>query len=165
MQHGPGTENAYGGVAQACSESVPILVMPGATRAGSPGSSRNYNSSVQMRDITKSAEPVTSAKRDPRDLPPRVHAAALGSRRPGAGRGAESTSWNEEIDAVDYVPVAPLRSGPTRRPCAKPRRCCSKAKRPVLYAGQGVHWAEAWDELKAAGRAARHSRLHQPGRQ
>ena len=29
MQHGPGTENAYGGVAQAFSESVPILVMPG----------------------------------------------------------------------------------------------------------------------------------------
>ena len=28
MQHGPGTENAYGGVAQAFSESVPILVMP-----------------------------------------------------------------------------------------------------------------------------------------
>ena len=28
MQHGPGTENAYGGVAQAWSESVPILVMP-----------------------------------------------------------------------------------------------------------------------------------------
>ena len=22
------------------------------------------------------------------------------------------------------------------------------AKRPVLYAGQGVHWAEAWGELK-----------------
>src|SRR5262249_52562170 len=29
MQHGPGTENAYGGVAQAFSESVPILVLPG----------------------------------------------------------------------------------------------------------------------------------------
>ena len=28
MQHGPGAENAYGGVAQAYSESVPILVMP-----------------------------------------------------------------------------------------------------------------------------------------
>ncbi len=28
MQHGPGAENAFGGVAQAYSESVPILVMP-----------------------------------------------------------------------------------------------------------------------------------------
>ena len=28
MQHGPGAENAYGGVAQAYSESVPLLVIP-----------------------------------------------------------------------------------------------------------------------------------------
>ena len=28
MQHGPGTENAYGGIAQAYSESVPVLVLP-----------------------------------------------------------------------------------------------------------------------------------------
>ena len=28
MQHGPGAENAFGGVAQAYSESVPILVIP-----------------------------------------------------------------------------------------------------------------------------------------
>ena len=27
MQHGPGAENAYGGVAQAYSESVPVLVL------------------------------------------------------------------------------------------------------------------------------------------
>src|ERR671938_491352 len=28
MQHGPGTENAFGGVAQAWGDSVPIMVMP-----------------------------------------------------------------------------------------------------------------------------------------
>ena len=28
MQHGPGAENAYGGVAQAYGESVPVLVVP-----------------------------------------------------------------------------------------------------------------------------------------
>ncbi len=28
MQHGPGTENAFGGIAQAYGESVPILVLP-----------------------------------------------------------------------------------------------------------------------------------------
>src|SRR5882672_8550024 len=29
MQHGPGTENAFGGVAQAYGDSVPIVVLPG----------------------------------------------------------------------------------------------------------------------------------------
>ena len=28
MQHGPGAENAFGGVAQAYGDSVPILVLP-----------------------------------------------------------------------------------------------------------------------------------------
>ena len=25
----------------------------------------------------------------------------------------------------------------------------AKAKRPVIYAGQGVHWAKAWPQLRA----------------
>src|SRR5919197_6628313 len=29
MQHGPGTENSFGGVAQAFGDSVPIIVLPG----------------------------------------------------------------------------------------------------------------------------------------
>src|SRR5436190_16242271 len=36
MQHGPGTENAFGAVAQAYSESVPLVVIPG-------GYARNLN--------------------------------------------------------------------------------------------------------------------------
>ena len=62
MQHGPGSENAYGGVAQAYSESIPILVMPMGYARHLAHVSRNYNSSLSMRNITKSAEPVTAAK-------------------------------------------------------------------------------------------------------
>ena len=65
MQHGPGTENAYGGVAQAYGESVPILVMPVGyaqrMRLGRPQLQRL----AHMKNITKSAEPVTSAKELP----------------------------------------------------------------------------------------------------
>ena len=58
MQHGPGTENAYGGVAQAFSESVPILVLPMGYARRIAWIDRNYNAAVSMRSITKSAEPV-----------------------------------------------------------------------------------------------------------
>ena len=47
MQHGPGTENAYGGVAQACSESIPILVMPMGYAQRIAWVERNYNACVQ----------------------------------------------------------------------------------------------------------------------
>ena len=49
MQHGPGTENAYGGVAQAYSESIPILVMPMGYARRIAWVERNYNASVSMR--------------------------------------------------------------------------------------------------------------------
>ena len=39
------------------------------------------------------------------------------------------------------------------------------AKRPVLYAGQGVHWAEAWDELKQLAELLAIPVTHQPAGQ
>jgi thiamine pyrophosphate-dependent acetolactate synthase large subunit-like protein len=147
MQHGPGTENAYGGVAQAWSESVPILVMPGGYARRLAWVERNYNSSVQMRGITKSAEPVTSGK----ELSAIMRRAFTRLR---SGRGGPvlvevpNDVWNEEADPSDYVVSRPLRSGPDPDAIREAAKMLLAAKRPVLYAGQGVHWAEAWRELK-----------------
>ena len=58
MQHGPGTENAYGGVAQAFGDSIPILVVPQGYQRRMAHVAPNYNAVAQMRGITKSAEPV-----------------------------------------------------------------------------------------------------------
>ena len=65
MQHGPGSENAFGGVAQAYAESSPILVLP----AGYPRRIMNYypdfSSSQAMRSVTKWAEPLTMGEAVP----------------------------------------------------------------------------------------------------
>jgi acetolactate synthase-1/2/3 large subunit len=148
MQHGPGTENAYGGVAQAFSESVPILVMPGGYARRLAWVERNYNASVQMRGVTKSAEPVTSGK----ELSAIMRRAFTRLR---SGRGGPclvevpNDVWNEEADPSDYVASRPLRTGPDPDAIREAAKMLLAAKRPVLYAGQGVHWAEAWGELKA----------------
>src|SRR3954463_3836767 len=68
MQHGPGAENAYGGVAQAWSESVPVLVLPQGYARRLAHVPDNYNASVSMRDITKHVEPITSAAEVPNIL-------------------------------------------------------------------------------------------------
>jgi acetolactate synthase-1/2/3 large subunit len=147
MQHGPGTENAYGGVAQAFSESVPILVMPGGYARRLAFVERNYNASLQMRGITKSAEPVTS----PKELSAIMRRAFT---RLKSGRGGPclvevpNDVWNEECDPSDYVPSRALRSGPDPEAIREAAKMLLAAKRPVLYAGQGVHWAQAWGELK-----------------
>src|SRR6187402_1817196 len=59
MQHGPGTENAYGGVAQAYSESVPVLVLPQGYARRLAFVPDNYNAAISMRDVSKLCEPLT----------------------------------------------------------------------------------------------------------
>src|SRR5262249_14991287 len=60
MQHGPGSENSFGGVAQAFSESIPVLVLPMGYVRRLAHVSPNFNSVNSMRTVTKSAEPITS---------------------------------------------------------------------------------------------------------
>src|SRR3954468_17843355 len=60
MQAGPGTENAYGGVAQAYSESVPVLILPQGYARRLAFVPDNYNATVSMRTVAKHVEPITS---------------------------------------------------------------------------------------------------------
>ncbi len=55
-----GTENAYGGVAQAYSESIPILVVPGGYPRRTAQVGANYYAAREMRGISKMAESITS---------------------------------------------------------------------------------------------------------
>ena len=61
MQHGPGSENAYGGVAQAYGESVPVLVVPQGYPQRLAHIDPNFYSTEAMRRVVKSAEPVAVA--------------------------------------------------------------------------------------------------------
>src|SRR3954469_21056758 len=56
MQHGPGSENAFGGVAQAYGESVPIVVLPGGYPRTLAAVPPNFSAYLNFQHITKSAE-------------------------------------------------------------------------------------------------------------
>src|SRR5205823_9607348 len=111
MQHGPGTENAYGAVAQAYGDSVPVLVMPGGYPRQKAWVERNYNASVQMRGVTKSDEPILI----PGELAAIMRRAFTQLR---SGRGGPvlvevpQDVWNEETDVSSYLPSQRLRAGP-----------------------------------------------------
>ena len=62
MQHGPGAENSFGGVAQAFGESVPVLIMPAGYDRKQAHYYPNFNSTLNMKHITKWAEPLTSGE-------------------------------------------------------------------------------------------------------
>ena len=57
---------------------------------------------------------------------------------------------SEELseEAFDYRPVKSIRTAGDPEDVAEAVRALLAAKSPVIYAGQGVLWAEAWDELR-----------------
>ena len=57
MQSGPGSENAYGGVAQAFGESVPLLVIPQGYPRRIAHVPPNFNSTLAMAHVAKHSEP------------------------------------------------------------------------------------------------------------
>ncbi len=121
----------------------------------------NYFGSLQMR-----ASPSRPSRSPPPASFPTILRRAFTRLRSGRGGPVlveiPVDVWAEEIEAVDYEPVRHLRSGPDPEAVREAAAMLLDAKRPVIYAGQGVHWAEAWPELSAAGRAPRHPGLHQP---
>ena len=147
MQHGPGTENAYGGVAQAYAESVPVLVLPQGYARRLAFVPDNYNASQSMRDVSKHAEPITSA-----DETVNVMRRAFSQLRNGRLRPViVEMPWDvlaEDLSAeVDYAPVPSTRTAPDPEAVRAVAASLVAARRPVIYAGQGIHWAGAYAEL------------------
>jgi acetolactate synthase-1/2/3 large subunit len=147
MQHGPGAENAFGGVAQAFSESVPMLIIPAGYPRRLAHYYPNFNSTLNMRHITKWAEPLTMGKAVPEVL--RRAFFQLRNGRPGPVLIEVPVDvFGEDVpDDWQYVPAYTARTAPDPATVAEAARVLAAAERPVIYAGQGVHYARAWDEL------------------
>jgi acetolactate synthase-1/2/3 large subunit len=147
MQHGPGAENSFGGIAQAYSESVPILVLPMGYPRRLAYVEPNFNAVSAMRPVTKSAEPLTS----PSELG-NVFRRAFTRLRNGRGGPVlieiPNDMWNDDAPALDYQPVLVARYAPDGADVAKAAAMLAGARRPVIYAGQGVHYARAWASLR-----------------
>src|SRR6202163_3128485 len=61
MQHGPGTENAFGGVAQSYGDSRQAVVLPAGYARNVNQVRPNFNAALNFRNVTKWSEQVTVA--------------------------------------------------------------------------------------------------------
>ena len=149
MQSGPGSENAFGGVAQAYGDSAPIVVLPGGYSRNITQIQPNFNSALNYRHVTKSCEQVTLPEAVPEALRRAFTQVRNGRPRPALVE-FPSDLFNEEIsDAFDPAPVPTVRYGPDSASIEAAAEALLDAECPVIYAGQGVHYAQAWDSLKA----------------
>src|SRR5579871_669866 len=153
MQHGPGAENAFGGVAQAFSESAPILVIPAGYPRRLAGYFPNFNSVLNMRHVTKWAETLTMGRAIPEVM--RRAFFQLRNGRPGPVLIEVPVDvFGEDVpETWSYVPAFRARTAPDPADVAEAARVLAAAERPVIYAGQGVRYAKAWGELRALAEA------------
>ena len=148
MQHGPGAENAFGGVAQAYSESSPILVLPAGYPRRLAHYFPNFNSTLNMQHITKWAEPLTMGKALPEVM--RRAFFQLRNGRPGPVLVELPVDvFAEDVpEGWEHEPAYTARTAPDPVDVEAAAAVLAAAENPVIYAGQGVHYAQAWDELK-----------------
>ena len=148
MQSGPGSENAFGGVAQAYGDSAPIVVLPAGYSRHIAQIQPNFNSALNYRHVTKSCEQVTMPEAVPEAMRRAFTQVRNGRPRPVLVE-FPSDLFDEEIsDSFDPTPAPTVRYGPDSASIEAVAEALLGAECPVIYAGQGVHYAQAWDSLK-----------------
>ncbi len=148
MQNGPGAENGFGGVAQAFSESVPILLLPAGMARDKKGVHPNFYPTRSYETITKWSEEINMVERIPSLL--RRAFTKLRSGRPGPvlleiPQDVATAELPEEL--FDYAPPRAVLQQADPRDVTRAADALLAAERPVIQAGQGVLYAEASDEL------------------
>ncbi len=148
-QYGPGIENAFGGVAHAYADSIPILLLPTGTERRRTGVHPTFNTVQNYQGVTKWVEQLNMARRIPEMM--RHAFANLRTGRTGPVMLEVPTDVaGEEIDEADfyYRPVKGSRSAGDPQDVAAAVKLLLAAKAPVLHVGQGVLDSEAWSELR-----------------
>ncbi|AUH42388.1 3D-(3,5/4)-trihydroxycyclohexane-1,2-dione acylhydrolase (decyclizing) [Streptomyces sp. CMB-StM0423] len=160
---GPGATNMVTGAALATTNRLPVLLLPGdvfATRAADPVLQQledPRNGDITVNDALR---PV-SAYFDRVERPEQLIPAALAAMRvltDPAETGAVTLALPQDVQAEAYDwPVAFLRRRvwhvprPAPEPAALARAVTllRGARRPLLVAGGGAVYSEAWEELRA----------------
>ena len=149
MQYGPGAENAYAGVATAFSDAVPLLLLPLGHPAGRDGVYPNFSSVRAYESVTKNVERLHSPAHVADAM--RRAFALLKMGRPGPVMleiPADVGEMDVPEGAVEsYKPVKTATAGANLADADEAAAALLAARYPVIYAGQGVMYADASDDL------------------
>ncbi|GAA0378638.1 3D-(3,5/4)-trihydroxycyclohexane-1,2-dione acylhydrolase (decyclizing) [Microbispora corallina] len=159
---GPGATNMVTGAALATINRLPVLLLPGdifATRVASPvlqelEDPRSYDASVN--DCLKPVSRFWDRINRPEQLPSALLAAMRVLTDP-ADTGAvtlalpqdvqtEAYDWPEELFAERVWHIG--RPVPEPAALARAVRAIERSRRPLIVAGGGVRYSEAWEELR-----------------
>ncbi len=148
MQYGPGSENAFPGIATTYSDSVPVLFLPLSQARDQSQVFPTFRSQVTYASVTKQVEEIMLPG-STADVMRRAFGALKNGRLGPVMVEVPRDLVDMDIgsDTVDYRPMRASISGPDPRDVDDAAKLLVAAKCPVILAGQGVLYAEASDEL------------------
>jgi acetolactate synthase-1/2/3 large subunit len=153
VQGNAGAENAFSGIAQAHTDSSPLLFLPGHPGRDRAGVPPTFDAVRHFAATTRWADSFPSAALVPERL--RRAFTILRSGRPGPVmlEVPADVATEEFTGQWDYAPPPRLVTGPD--PCAirDAAALLLAARRPLIWAGQGVLYAQASAELTRVAQA------------
>ena len=148
MQDGPGIENAFGGIAHAFADSIPILVLPRGTARSRQSYGPSFSAIANYAHITKWAAQLNMSDRIPELM---RHAFSKLRSANGAPVMLEVPYdvLTEEIKELDLSAhdSSGFRSSGDPADIRDAVTALLKATNPVIHVGQGILDSEASDEL------------------
>ena len=141
-----GSENAFAGVAQAHTDSTPILFLPGHPGTSYVDQPPTFDSTANYGATTKMAQKVLAADQVPVKL--RQAFTQLRSGRPQPVMlELPGDVCAAEVGDIPYAPVRRMRSAADEGAVREAAERLLAAETPLILAGQGVLYAEASAEL------------------
>ena len=148
MQHGPGTENAFPGAAQAFSDNVPIMLIPGGESTNRRHVSPIFSPVENYGNVTKWLAQASHVERIPELMRRAFYQLRTGKGGPVLLEVPRNV-WSDELPGeLDYSPVKGNKTAPDPVEVKQVAQVLLQAQTPVIHAGQGCLYAEAWDELQ-----------------
>jgi len=148
-QAGPGIENAFPGIAQAYTENVPMLIIPGGLPLARQYVRPVFRAADVYRPVTKWSALAHSVEELPDLMRRAYHAMRSGKGGPVLVEIPDEVWQAEYKGELDYTPVPVLRTAPDPDAIKEAARLLLAAKNPLILAGQGVLYAQASAALAA----------------
>jgi acetolactate synthase-1/2/3 large subunit len=148
-QGGPGSENSMGGIAQAFSDNVPILYLPGGPSLSQYAVRPNFSPVRTYQSVSKYGEVVLQPSQVSSALRRAFH--ALRNGRPGpviVEIPADVGGQEIPEGALNYLPPKRWPQSPAPGDIKDAVNLLLNAKKPVIWSGMGVLFSQATDELR-----------------
>jgi len=149
-QGGPGAENAMGGIAQAFADNSPILLLPGGPGLAAWSVRPNFSPSRAYDPIAKQSEAIFQSGQVGNVMRRAFHALRNGKAGPVVVETPADIAAGEVPDGVLSGYQSPKRfiSTPSLSDVKDAVKLLLSAKKPVIWAGGGVLFGGATEELK-----------------